>query len=175
VILFIATLLKLQERKNSKMTKCHIKYISNMFNIFNKIFILLFIYDNIMGDLNSNQINLKIILSGFLLSCLIIVATTPIHEGAHWIMSELDPYIEPVEFHLFDDNFFNNGQHILSSSLGYVVVQESYPGAFDDRPIWADLLQEIICIFIQIILTCIIVSKLLTIIFDKKKSLTYKK
>ena len=127
-----------------------------------------------MGENNSNQISLKIILTGFMLSCLIIVVTTPIHESAHWIMSEIDPYIEPVEFHLFDEKSFNNGDNVLSSALGYVVVEESYPGAFDDRPIWADLLQELICIFIQIILTCIIVSKLLKIIFDKKRNIIFK-
>ena len=96
-----------------------------------------------MGENDRKQINFKIILIGFLLSCVFIVATTPIHEAAHWIMSDIDPYVEPVEFHLFDNNPFQMGQNILSSALGYVLIKEAYPGAFNDRPIWADLLQEL--------------------------------
>ena len=107
----------------------------------------------------------------FILSIVIIIATTPLHEIAHWIMSDIDPYIEPVEFHLFDDASFKNDQHILSSALGSVIVKESYAGAFNDRPIWADLLQELICIFIQIILTCIIILKTLEFLKNKKLDL----
>jgi len=110
--------------------------------------------------------NLKIILLGFLLSLILIVATTPLHEAGHWIMSEIDPYIEPTEFHIFDEKSLKNGENILSSAFGYVVVKEKYPGAFKDRPSWFDFLQEIICCFIQIILTCLIILK---IIFKKPK------
>ena len=111
---------------------------------------------------------LYLILICFLISCVVIIATTPLHEAAHWVMSDIDPYIEPVEFHLFDETSFKNGQHILSSALGCVIVKEKYPGAFEDRPIWADVFQEIICISIQIIIACIVVSKILTYILNKK-------
>jgi len=123
---------------------------------------------------NKNQkiqttIGIKIIVTTLLLSCLIIIITTPIHEATHWVLSDIDPYIEPVEFHIFDERSIQNGKHILSSALGCVVVKESYPGAFKDRPQWADAAQEIICISIQIIITCIIVTKTLTHIFKKKQ------
>jgi len=112
---------------------------------------------------------IKIITTTLLLSCLIIILTTPIHEATHWILSDIDPYIDPIEFHLFDERSIQNGKHILSSALGCVVVKESYPGAFKDRPQWADLLQEIICISLQIIITCIIVTKTLPHIFKNKQ------
>jgi len=112
---------------------------------------------------------LKIIATTLLLSSLIIILTTPIHEATHWMLSDIDPYIDPIEFHLFDERAIQNGKHILSSALGCVVVKESYPGAFKDRPPWADLLQEIICISIQIIITCTIVTKTLPHIFKNKK------
>ncbi len=116
---------------------------------------------------NNQKIRLHLILTGFLLSCIVIIVTTPLHEASHWIMSDIDPYIEPVEFHLFDDEPFQNGQHILSSALGCVIVKETYPGSFKDRPIWMDPIQELICISIQIILTCIIISKILTLLINK--------
>jgi len=124
---------------------------------------------------NKNQkiqtkIGLKLITTTLLLSCLIMILTTPIHEAAHWVLSDIDPYIDPVEFHLFDERSIQNGGRILSSALGCVVVKESYPGAFKDRPQWADTLQEIICISIQIIITCIIVIKALPRIFKNKQS-----
>ncbi len=113
-----------------------------------------------------------IILIILLLSTLFIIATTPLHEAAHWMMSEIDPYSEPVELHLFDDQSLKKGQHILSSTLGYVVVKETYPGSFKDRPDWIDPLQELICISIQIILTCVIVSKTLNLLMIKKYQIT---
>ena len=76
------------------------------------------------------KIRLHLILIGFLMSTTIIILTTPVHEAAHWVMSDIDPYSEPVEFHLFDDISFQNGQHILSSALGCVIVKETYPGSF---------------------------------------------
>ena len=111
----------------------------------------------------------------FSISCLVIIITTPLHEAAHWVMSDIDPYVEPIEFHLFDETSFKNGQHILSSALGCVIVKEKYPGAFEDRPFWADIFQEIICISIQIIIACIVVSKTLTIILNKKYTNLLKK
>ena len=91
-------------------------------------------------------------------------------------MSEIDPYIEPVEFHLFEDNYLKNNENILYSALGYVVVREKYPGAFNDRPVWMDTLQEIICISIQIFITCILVSKILEFLINKKlNSISYSK
>jgi len=112
--------------------------------------------------------NLKIILIIFILSFIFIIITTPIHEAGHWILSELDPYIEPVEFHIFDEKSFQNGENIFSSAFGYVLVKEKYPGAFNDRPPWSDFFQELICIIIQLILTCFIVSKILKLVINKK-------
>ncbi len=119
-----------------------------------------------MGE-NKQKIRLQIILTGFVLTCIIIIATTPLHEAAHWIMSEIDPYSEPVEFHLFDLST-QNDQHILSSTLGSVVIKETYPGSFEDRPSWADPVEELICALIQIILTCFIVSKILRFLINTR-------
>ena len=107
----------------------------------------------------------------FLFSLGLIIITTPIHEAVHWVMSDIDPYIEPIEFHIFDKESFQNEEHILFSALGGVVVKEKYPGAFDDRPAWADLLQEIICISIQMLITCIIVRKTLKFLFLRNKKI----
>ena len=117
------------------------------------------------------KIRLQMILICFLLSCVVITITIPIHEAAHWVMSEIDPYSEPVEFHLFDLKSSDNKQNILSSALGYVTVKETYPGSFKDRPPWMDSCQELICISIQIVLTYIIVSKILTLLINKRQKL----
>lgn len=125
-----------------------------------------------MWKIKKQKNNLKIIFFGFILSFTIIFLTTPIHEAGHWILSDIDPYIEPVEFHIFDERSLQNGENIFSSAFGYVLVKEKYPGAFNDRPPWSDLLQELICIFIQLLLTCFIVSKILKIVFDKYQNIT---
>jgi len=116
--------------------------------------------------------SLKIIFFGFILSLFFIILTTPLHEACHWILSDIDPYIEPVEFHIFDEKSLQNGENIFSSAFGYIVVKEKYPGAFKDRSPWSDLFQELICIFIQLALTCFIVSKILKLIIDKNLSTT---
>lgn len=108
---------------------------------------------------NKKLVRLRIILTTFLLTGVLFIVTTPIHEASHWAMSELDPYIEPVEFHLFDYSSYKNNENFLFSTLGYVVVKEKYPGAFQDRPIWLDLVQELICIIIQLTLVVLIVTK----------------
>lgn len=108
--------------------------------------------------------SLKMVALIFLFSIVAMIITTPVHEACHWAMSDIDPYIEPTEFHIFDGKSIAGGQGVLSSYLGYVVVRESYPGAFRDRPPWADAFQEIICLSIQIILTFIIVSKIVKLI-----------
>ena len=120
-----------------------------------------------MGDVHKQKISLKIIIGTFFLSCILIVLTVPIHEAAHVIMSDLDPYIEPIELHLFDFEASHNSENIMSSALGYVVVKESYPGAFDDRPLWFDFFQEIICISVQILVTLLIIIKLFRLLFEK--------
>lgn len=120
-----------------------------------------------MGEYNRHRNNFRIILICFLLSCFIIIITTPLHEVAHWIMSEVDPYIEPVEFHVFDSESLQNGENTLLSALGYVTIKEAYPGAFKDRPKWMNIFQELVCIIIQIIITCIIVTKILTKLENK--------
>ena len=122
-----------------------------------------------MWRIKKQKNSLKIIFFGFILSFLFIIITTPLHEAAHWILSDLDPYVEPVEFHIFDEKSLQKGENIFSSAFGYVIIKEKYPGAFKDRPGWFDFLQELICCFIQIILTCMIVSKIFKIIFKNPK------
>jgi hypothetical protein len=114
---------------------------------------------------------LQMIIICFLLSCVGIIATIPLHEAAHWIMSDIDPYSEPVEFHLFDFKSSDNRQHILSSALGYVTIKESYTGSFKDKPKWLDPVQELICISIQILITLIIVIKTLGVLSNKNQKM----
>jgi hypothetical protein len=122
-----------------------------------------------MEENNKKKNGLKIILFSFVLPFFLITITTPLHEVGHWIMSEFDPYVEPIEIHIFDEKSLIKGESIFSSAFGYVVVKERYIGAFKDRPQWFDSLQELICCFIQIILTCIIELKILKIIFNTPK------
>lgn len=117
------------------------------------------------------KLTLQTILIGFFLSCVIIVATTPLHEAAHWVMSEIDPYVDPVEFHLFDGESLQIGQSFMSSALGYVLIKESYPGSFRDRHVWIDPIQELICVSIQIFITVILVSKTLSLLINKHPNL----
>ena len=118
------------------------------------------------------KIRLRLVLIGLLLSTTIIIATTPIHEAAHWFMSDIDPYVEPVEIHVFDITSYQDEQHVLPSALGSVVIKEKYPGAFNDRPFWADILQEIICISIQISLAVIITLFVIKKIMNKDQRIT---
>jgi len=115
------------------------------------------------------EINYRLVLIGFLFSTTIIIATTPVHEAAHWVMSEVDPYVEPVEYHVFDEFSYQTHKNVLPSALGSVVIKEEYPGAFNDRPGWANVLQEIICISIQIALAVIITLKIMQWIIRKKQ------
>lgn len=117
------------------------------------------------------KIRLQIILVCFLLSCVGIIATIPLHEAVHWIISDIDPYSEPVEFHFFNFKSSDNRQHILSSALGSVTIKEAYPGSFKDRPKWLDPVQELICISIQILITCIIVIKTLRVLSNKNQKM----
>ena len=119
------------------------------------------------------KINLKIILLVFFLSSTIMILTVPIHEAAHWIMSDIDPYVEPVEFHIFESIPSNSNENIMFSALGYVVIKEKYPGAFEDRPLWIDTFQEFICILIQLLITCFIVTKILRLLSNKNLIYNY--
>ena len=125
-----------------------------------------------MGEDHRKKISKKMIISAFLLSGILMIMTTPIHEGAHWVMSDIDPYIDPIEIHLFDFKSKNDKDNVMFSTLGYVVVRESYPGAFDVRPFWMDLFQEFVCILLQIILTVVIVSKIFKKLIERKILLT---
>lgn len=125
-----------------------------------------------MGEKSKLKINLQIILIVLFFSALVIFTTTPIHEATHWIIAEIDPYSEPIEFHLFDEKSFHNGQNVLDFNLGSVVVRESYPGSFDDRPKWIDPFQELICLSIQLLITYFIVTKIIKIWMNKKLIMT---
>ena len=106
----------------------------------------------------------------FLLSTTILIATTPVHEATHWMLSEIDPYITPTEIHIFDQLGFQQ-DHILYSAVGYVVVKEAYPGSFAHRPWWGDILQEIICLTIQLIITVFVVLKIFSGLMKKYPNL----
>jgi len=110
---------------------------------------------------SNSKITPSVLLIGFLVAGSVIILTTPLHEAAHWVMSDIDPYVEPVEIHVFDDLKPEKENHVLSSALGYVVIQEEYKGAFNHRPFWADILQEIICLTIQIVIAVFITLKTL--------------
>jgi hypothetical protein len=114
-----------------------------------------------------NKIFKNILLCIFLCSFFMLL-TVPIHEAAHWVMSEIDPYSKPVELHVFD--FFNNKENLLFFNLGYVKIKESYPDSFKDRPAWIDPVQEFICFSIQILITYFIVVKII-ITFSKNYKL----
>jgi hypothetical protein len=108
---------------------------------------------------------LKNMLLCLLLCSLFIFLTIPIHEAAHWVMSEIDPYSKPVEYHIFDFESSNKKDNLLFLQFGFVIIKETYPGSFIDRPIWIDLVEELICFSIQILITYLIVIKILKSIF----------
>ncbi|MEF8879647.1 MAG: hypothetical protein V5A64_04580 [Candidatus Thermoplasmatota archaeon] len=111
---------------------------------------------------------MKIILIAFITSTATIIATTPLHEAGHWMMSEMDPYIEPIEYHVFDGGSIKKQEEVLFSPLGQVVIQEKYPGAFNERPIWWNFVQEIICVLIQVVIAVLVTIKTIYTIVDKK-------
>ena len=121
-----------------------------------------------MGEEISQKSSLKIILIIFLLSTILIIITTPIHEAVHWVISDIDPYSEPIEFHIFNYKALNKKENILSSVFAYVTIRETYPGSFKDRPFWLDIFQEIICILIQLAITIIVVIKSLKYLIKKR-------
>jgi hypothetical protein len=112
-------------------------------------------------------VNLKIISISFLLSIIVLIATTPIHEGVHWIISDIEPYSDPIEIRIFQNQANPIEQNILSSAFGYTKIKESYQGSFNDRPTWLYVSEELICIFIQMIITCIFVYETILFIIDK--------
>ena len=114
------------------------------------------------------SIKTKQLLIGFLLATGMIIATIPLHEATHWVLSEIDPYIEPTEIHLFQISSYSENNNILNSPLGSVIIKEKYPGAFNDRPAWADILQEIICVTLQIIIAVFVVIKTLSYMLKRE-------
>ena len=101
----------------------------------------------------------------FLVACTLMVATTPLHEIGHLVLSSCDPSLKVVAFHPLGSPHITQGDHTFSSILGYVVVKEAYPGAFQNRVFWADAAQECICILIQIGITFLITIKILGYLF----------
>ena len=63
-----------------------------------------------------------IILIGFFISFTVIIFSIPLHEAGHWIMSEIDPYIEPVEYHIFHVNEKNNKTYIYVKLTHYDIA-----------------------------------------------------
>lgn len=115
-----------------------------------------------------NENKKSIILLLIFVSTVCIVGTTPVHEGCHWMMSEVDPYIEPVEMHLFDNVQIVSNDHVLFSSLGYVIVKEEYPGAFQERPYVWDEIQEFVCVFLQILIAIFVSLEILLYVLKDK-------
>jgi len=89
---------------------------------------------------------LLIVTAGYLTSIVL-------HESMHWGISILEPWIEPIEFHALDGYAFNHGV------LGRVIYTEAYPNAFQDRPWFMTILQELICYSIQIVFLILIVKQ----------------
>ena len=116
----------------------------------------------------THPVSLKqiILLTGcaFIISCSMMVATIPLHELGHYIMSHCDPDLTVVAFYPFGVPQTHQNDHILTSVLGCVIVKEAYPGAFQHRPVWADLFQEIVCLLIQLVITCFVTLKILTVV-----------
>lgn len=104
-----------------------------------------------------------------LLSFVFMVLTTPVHEVGHVVLSTLDPCLEVSEFYPFGSPHHSQG-HMLPSMLGCVVVTESYPGAFQDRSVWSNVLQEIICLSLQLVIT-VVASIDITLYLVRKKLL----
>lgn len=106
----------------------------------------------------------------FVVSLSVIVLTTPLHESIHFVISEyLDPYVEVVEFHPFGVPE-TVSHHRLPSLLGCVVIQESYPGAFLDRPGWFDPVQEVLCMLVQILIACVVTLRMLSFVSQIKRA-----
>ena len=95
-----------------------------------------------------------------LLSCCLMIATIPLHECTHLLLSKCDPNLTVVGFYPFGIPQSQHTDH-FSSTLGCVVVKEAYPSAFSQRPLWADLFQEIICLSFQLCIACIVTYKIL--------------
>jgi len=116
---------------------------------------------------------LLIVIGFVLLLCLALMfITTPIHEACHVGLSIIDPCLEIKEINLIAPHIISGeqGDHTLPSMLGYVVVREAYPGAFKDRPAWADLLQEIICLSVQLLITIIVTLKATVLLVKKLRT-----
>ena len=105
----------------------------------------------------------------FFIACCLMIATIPLHECLHLAMSSCDPHLRVVAFYPFGVPQSQQHNQGFSTVLGCVVVKEAYHGAFQDRPVWADPLQEIICLSIQMIITCLITLKILGSLLIVKK------
>jgi len=90
---------------------------------------------------------------------ILMVLTTPLHETLHVVMCTIEPWVEIHEVYLLGVPETVNG-HALPSMFGCVVAKPTYHGALADRPAYADLLQEIICLSVQILLTVYLTLKI---------------
>lgn len=122
----------------------------------------------IKGAFNWKDDKTSILILCIILPLLFIISTTPLHEMGHWLMSDMDPYVEPVEMHLFTSLEYNPIHRVLFSNLGSIVIQEKYPGAFQDRPNTWNIFQELVCISYQMIITIALSIKIMSYITTKK-------
>jgi len=102
---------------------------------------------------------LVIILAGILM-----VLTTPLHEMLHVGMCTVSPWVEVDEIYLLGVPETVTG-NALPSMFGCVIAKPAYHGALADRPAYADLLQEIICLSVQILLTVYLTLKISIFVF----------
>jgi hypothetical protein len=95
-----------------------------------------------------------------LLSCMLVVITVPVHEATHVLLLSFDRYIEVKEVHLIGIPSFSSDSKCLSSLIGYVIVKERYPGAFNMRPGWIYISEEIVSILVQILIILTVLTLL---------------
>lgn len=73
---------------------------------------------------------------------LFVPVNTFFHEGSHWVFSTVSPFTEPVGFHVLDMESFERG------CAGYVGVIYSYLYAQDVEPVFFDVLDEALAMFV---------------------------
>lgn len=76
----------------------------------------------------------------------ILMLTVPsiyVHEGVHWVAGSINPWEDPIGFHVLDSYCLSQGYY------GCVTVVEEYPGSFGDRPLFYAGLEEWTACFVE--------------------------
>lgn len=90
-----------------------------------------------------------------LLIILIFIVTVPLHEAVHYAIATIEPQVTPSEIHLFDSESLKQGY------LGFVVITENYPGAFNDRLPFMSVIHELLAYLSQIVVCIVMCIKVL--------------